>query len=580
MSWRRVTVGTVVSALALGGLLLTPAHAEVRWPPTPSTIVGSGPDAVAPQVASLGGDDAVAVWEECTCTGIKAAVWDGTAWSASLVISDPTQLSVEPKVTGTAPGEAIAVWASDDTFGNVTIQASQYSGGTWSLPVVISNPTALEVSEPHVAGRSDGSAVAVWVSTFSGPIFQIDAATFDAGAWTLAATPLSDPAGFPGHPRVATTGAATAVAVWTQDCLCGAVIEASTLNGVTWSVTPDVLSNLGDDSSLADVAATSDGGAVATWVSDTFAGDTLVQASRFDGALWTATADVSSTSETIFFIPVPGFEPQAITSAAVGQATVAWIGFDFGTNEVIAHAAVFANGAWAPPANLATAPALTTFAFPDITTVDPGVALVVWAASDGVSFSIQAATYDGTSSTPAVNVAPTSIYVESPQVAGTGAGTAVTVWIDGAGVDFIVQGARGAPASRTVSVTGGNVTIYTSAGGLVRVSGSTVPTTPTPPPGVQFPYGVFDFTVVNLVPGASTTITITLPAPVTQYWKLHGNAWYQLTGVTFSGNDVIFTLVDGGPDDADGAANGTIVDPGGPAIAALAAVGVIPRFTG
>jgi len=62
---------------------------------------------------------------------------------------------------------------------------------------------------------------------------------------------------------------------------------------------------------------------------------------------------------------------------------------------------------------------------------------------------------------------------------------------------------------------------------------------------------------------------------VDQYWKLQNNAWHQLTGATFAGNQVTFTLVDGA-DDGDG----TVVDPGAPAVLAAAApsaVVIAPR---
>lgn len=66
-------------------------------------------------------------------------------------------------------------------------------------------------------------------------------------------------------------------------------------------------------------------------------------------------------------------------------------------------------------------------------------------------------------------------------------------------------------------------------------------------------------------------MTVTLPGPVTQYWKLQNNAWLQVIGATFSGNQVTFTITDGGPQDADGnATNGTIVDPGAPAVTSAA----------
>jgi hypothetical protein len=53
---------------------------------------------------------------------------------------------------------------------------------------------------------------------------------------------------------------------------------------------------------------------------------------------------------------------------------------------------------------------------------------------------------------------------------------------------------------------------------------------------------------------------------VTDLWKLQHDAWAQLAGAAFAGNQVTYTVVDGGIGDADGVANGTIVDPAAPGI--------------
>ena len=103
-----------------------------------------------------------------------------------------------------------------------------------------------------------------------------------------------------------------------------------------------------------------------------------------------------------------------------------------------------------------------------------------------------------------------------------------------------------------------------------------IPASPTPPAGVTFPYGMFSFDIVNLVPGTGATVTLTLPAPVNEVWKLQHDAWILLPGAAFAGNQVTYTVVDGGLGDADGVANGTIVDPAAPGI------GIVPggTFTG
>ena len=92
-----------------------------------------------------------------------------------------------------------------------------------------------------------------------------------------------------------------------------------------------------------------------------------------------------------------------------------------------------------------------------------------------------------------------------------------------------------------------------------------------PPAGVSFPHGFFQFTAASC-PAASggVTITVTYPTAIpagAQYYKYGkeaGNATdhYYTIPATVSGNQVTFTIVDGGLGDNDLAANGTIVDPG------------------
>ncbi len=141
-----------------------------------------------------------------------------------------------------------------------------------------------------------------------------------------------------------------------------------------------------------------------------------------------------------------------------------------------------------------------------------------------------------------------------------------TIWGSG-------QIAINACPTPSVSTPGGTVTVDTTNGGnVVGLTNSGVPSSPTPPAGVSFPYGLLGFQVVDMGSrdGLPMTITVTLPAPATSYWKFQNGTWTQVLGATFNGNQVTFTLTDGGFGDADGSLNGTIVDPGAPGVAAAA----------
>src|SRR5207302_8172997 len=97
------------------------------------------------------------------------------------------------------------------------------------------------------------------------------------------------------------------------------------------------------------------------------------------------------------------------------------------------------------------------------------------------------------------------------------------------------------------------------------------------PAGVQFPYGLFEWKLIELAPGAAADISITFPAAVTQpaqYWKVDSlgnwfNACLSLPCVVdpSAPNILRITITDGGPGDLDGVANGIILDPGGLGVA-------------
>lgn len=101
---------------------------------------------------------------------------------------------------------------------------------------------------------------------------------------------------------------------------------------------------------------------------------------------------------------------------------------------------------------------------------------------------------------------------------------------------------------------------------------------PAPPPaGVTFPQGLFGFTATPCTGTVSVTVTYPNPIPPgAQYYKFGpepGNPTphYYIIPATINGNSVTFSVTDGGVGDSDGAANGSITDPGGIGLVALTA---------
>jgi uncharacterized repeat protein (TIGR01451 family) len=125
----------------------------------------------------------------------------------------------------------------------------------------------------------------------------------------------------------------------------------------------------------------------------------------------------------------------------------------------------------------------------------------------------------------------------------------------------------------TASFTGGGPGCTFSNPQFIPVTGNPA----SPPAGTapaSFPHGLFTFTLSGCTPGSTITMTMTYPATLpagAQYWKYGpepANAaphWYVLPA-TLAGATAIFTITDGGQGDDDLAANGTIVDQGGPGV--------------
>ncbi|KIX84753.1 COG1470 family protein [Thermus filiformis] len=125
------------------------------------------------------------------------------------------------------------------------------------------------------------------------------------------------------------------------------------------------------------------------------------------------------------------------------------------------------------------------------------------------------------------------------------------------------QGTGGGGGNTGGSVNTGNGTVQ------VGLQGGTFTQAPQAAsvnaPGYQTPYGGIAFTA-QVPQGGTLTVTLTFPNPIPQgavLLKCKGNpqSCNPIQGAQLSGNQATFQVQDGGPLDADGQANGQIVDP-------------------
>jgi hypothetical protein len=191
----------------------------------------------------------------------------------------------------------------------------------------------------------------------------------------------------------------------------------------------------------------------------------------------------------------------------------------------------------------------------------------------------------GTITQQASATVPAGSVISQNPVAGTSvaAGSGVNLVVSTGLVpvtQFTAPTATGT-GNATATLVGSGASCGFASAQFIPVAGSPAsPPAGTAPPGVAFPHGLFTFVVgPSCTPGGTANVTITYPQPLpanTQYWKFGptpGNAtphWYTLPA-TVSGNVVTIAITDGGLGDDDLAANGSIIDQGGPGVPGVVA---------
>lgn len=152
--------------------------------------------------------------------------------------------------------------------------------------------------------------------------------------------------------------------------------------------------------------------------------------------------------------------------------------------------------------------------------------------------------------------------------------------VDGADRTFTTAACSTSTTFSGPTVTGtGTVTAQIAGGGPACgfATAALVGPPATPPQGVSFPDGLFDFTTSGCT--GPVTLTVTFPTAFQSnesYWKYGPTPgqpaahWYTIgaaQSLSLSGHVASFVLNDGAVGDDDGLADGSIRDPGGPAVA-------------
>jgi uncharacterized repeat protein (TIGR01451 family) len=268
----------------------------------------------------------------------------------------------------------------------------------------------------------------------------------------------------------------------------------------------------------------------------------------------TAPATVTAGSTLTYDITVANASANAAQAVALSDALPAGTAFvslaqTAGPAFTCTTPAVGANGSVS--CSLATFAAGATASFTLTTAVDVSVAAGTSIVNTASVASATADANAGNNSATASSIVSPTVTFSGPSATGTG--------------------------TITASFTGGGPTCSFANARLIPVTGDPAsPPASSAPVGVVFPHGLFTFTITGCTPAATLAFTITYPSPVSgNYWKygpkpgVPASSWYMLPA-TFSGNTVTFSITDGGLGDDDLAANGTVVDQGGPGVGGAA----------
>lgn len=185
-----------------------------------------------PIVTMFPSGNAIACWQETFDQAVtfvtQVSTFSGGVWSPALSLDSDTNTQFNPYVACSAAGNAVAVWVETTTSGgDNAVQASVYSGGTWSSGTTLNSATQNAASAPYVAMDSSGNATVVWLENLSG-VITLQSASLIGGSWS--GSPLTVQTNISSFPFVAMSpSTSTAVAVWVMTSGGNNDMQAATL---------------------------------------------------------------------------------------------------------------------------------------------------------------------------------------------------------------------------------------------------------------------------------------------------------------------------------------------------------------
>jgi hypothetical protein len=347
----------------------------------------------------------------------------GGPWSPPLDISGTGDIADEVDLATNAAGHAVAVWTRGNGTNDVLETATRLTGGGWSAPVPVGDPTA-DSEAPQVVVDASGNAVVLWISGLA-----LRAATRPAGGTWSAADDVSDPAeglGLGTYDLVVTPGG-QATAAWTQYLTVDdRVIKTAVRPAGGTFGDPQTISAGDEEARSPQVAVNAAGVATATWVEETETIDSDVKAAtRAPDGTWSSVEDASAAGGD-------NDSPDVVVDGA-GTANAVWTRWESGQPGRLLSSSRPAGGTWSAPQDLT--PPATGVTFHEVAlAIDPSDRIT--AVYDVFPGTVPGSVVTASTRAPgepwsaAVPLSPSGDgFIAEPEVAMDDAGQATVIWL-------------------------------------------------------------------------------------------------------------------------------------------------------
>ena len=389
-------------------------------------------NAVNPQIAIDGNNNAIAVWSQSD--GTRNNIWSNrytastNTWgTAELLETDNAGDAYVPQIAIDGNNNAIVVWYQSDGV-RTNLYSNRYtaSTNTWGIAELIETDNVGNASSPQIAIDANNNAVVVWAQN-DGARDNVwsNRYTASTNTWGTAELIETDDAGGATAPQIAVDGNNNAIAVWnqsdgTRDNIWSNRYTASTN---TWGAAELLETDDAGTANSPQIAIDANNNAMAIWYQSDGTSNNIYS-NRY-----TISTNSWGTAQLVEVDAGAATGPQ-IAIDTNNNAMAVWRQHDGARFSVYANRYTASTNTWGTAELIETDNAGQIFT-PQIAIDANNNAMAVWRQFDGTIFSVYSNRY-----TASTNTWGTAELVETdnvggvftPQIAIDGSNNAITIW--------------------------------------------------------------------------------------------------------------------------------------------------------